>query len=436
MISRSSFAVGLFVLSALLLWAGRTLADDSARLSVEQCVATSLERNRDVLRSRERLSKLDGQIEEVKSQVYPRIGVAAGYRRSYDESTRVSFGGVVARGETDSYTVATTLSQLLFSWGKASTAVEIAQVSRIQAEYDLGAVERDVKLKVHEAFYRLLLAQRLVEVAAETLSQREYHLDVATKRYEAGVVNEFEVIRARVDVANARSPLIRARNQVLQAEAGLNNLLARDQRAPIEVAGQLEYVALVGLTLEEIIQRALSRRPELASLGAARDIAEKNLAIARAEDKPTANMQAEYGFASEEPENLNPNRERWSAGVVLSLPLFDGWRTRGLVAQAASQIREVDITTRQLQESITLEAKISLDDLRESQEIIEASSLNIQQAEQALSLADTSYQYGVATTLDVTDAQLGLTVARTNHARALHDYMLAKARVLSVMNSL
>jgi outer membrane protein len=433
---RISFAVGLVLSSIVTPWAGRISADDSARLDVEQCVSTALERNRDVLRARERLAKLDGQIQEVKSQVYPRIGFDAGYTRSYDESFLDTFEGFIQPREVDTYTVTTTLNQLLFSWGRASTAVEIARVSRIQAEYDLGAVERDVKLRVHEAFYRLLLAQRLVEVAAETLAQRERHLDVAAKRYEAGVVNEFEVIRARVDVANARAPLIRARNQVRQAKAGLNNLLARDQGAPIEAAGHLEYVALVGLTLEQTVEQALSRRPELASLRAARDIAEKNLSIARAEDKPTANMQAQYGFATENVENLNPNRERWSAGVVVSLPLFDGWRTRGLVAQASSQVRDVDLATKQLQESITLEAKVSLDDLGEAQEIIEASSLNIEQAEQALRLAEISYQYGVATTLDVTDAELALTVARTNHAQALHDYMLAKARLLSVMNSL
>jgi HAE1 family hydrophobic/amphiphilic exporter-1 len=148
------------------------------------------------------------------------------------------------------------------------------------------------------------------------------------------------------------------------------------------------------------------------------------------------NLQAEYGYATEQFENLNAKRERWGAGVVFSLPLFDGWRTRGRVAQAWSEMRDVEIALNQLRDNITLEAKAALDLLEAAEEGINATSLNIGQAETALELAETSYQYGVATFLDVTDAQLSLAIARRDHAEALQVYMVAKARVLSAMNEL
>ena len=85
---------------------------------------------------------------------------------------------------------------------------------------------------------------------------------------------------------------------------------------------------------------------------------------------------------------------------------------------------------------MALEAKVALDDLREAEEVLAASSLNIEQARKALDLAETSYKYGVATSLDVTNAQLGLTTALVNHAQSTHDAVLARARVLAVMNDL
>ncbi|MDW7711375.1 MAG: TolC family protein [Deferrisomatales bacterium] len=427
----------LAFLCALVVLGSPARGQEEARLNVDQAVALALTRNHDVLRARERLAAQGGQIQEIKSQVYPQVGLEGSYRRSYDESVRDSeFSSLIRPEVTDNYAVRTTLRQNVFSWGRVSAAVRAAEAALRQSREELAGAERVVTIQVHDAFYELLLSQRLVEVAEERLEQRERVLDVAQKRFEAGVVNELEVIRARVDVANARTPVIQARNRVRQARSRLNNLMAREQTEPLEADGSLEYVPLATLTLEEVVDRAVARRPELAALQAAREVSERNLQIARAEDKPGIDLDAEYGFASRHVDRLDTDRERWGAGLTLRFPLFDGWRTRGLVAQARSQLRDVDLAASQLREEITLEAKVALDALAEASEIIPASSLNIEQAEKALELAETSYRYGVAILLDVSDAQLALTVARTDHARSLRDYMLAKAQVLSVMGDL
>ncbi|GAB4273631.1 MAG: hypothetical protein Kow0092_28960 [Deferrisomatales bacterium] len=411
-------------------------AQGPTRLTLTAALEEALAHNFDVLRAQEKLAQLEGRVQEVKSRVYPQLGLESSYRRVYDESILDTLEGFIPPEVRPNYSLRATANQLLFSWGKVSTAIEIARDSLTQGELELDSARRQVKLDVHEAFYDLLLARRLVEVAEQTLAQRERQLDVARKRFEAGVVNEFEVIRARVDVANATTPVIQARNRVRQARDRLNNLLARPQGSPLEPEGRLEYRPLEALTLDEVVDRAVRRRPELSALRVGREIARKNLKIARAEDKLEVNLTAEYGYSAEKFEDLNANRERWVAAVVMSLPLFDGWRTRGRVAQASSQVRDAEIAVRQLAEAVALEAKAALDGLREAEEIIRATRLTTGQAEKALELAEASYQYGVATFLDVTDAQLGLAVAQRDHAQALRDYMVAKARVLAVMNEL
>jgi outer membrane protein TolC len=425
------------ILAALALLA--TLPADAQpveRITVGEAVTEALEKNYQVLRSREQLSRLRGQVTEVRSQRFPQVELQSSYLRRYDETILDRLDGFISPEPTNDYSVRASLDQLLFSWWRVVNSIDIAVASLSRGDREVASTEREVKLRVHEAFYSLLLANRLVEVASETLAQRERQLDVAQKRFEAGVVNEFEVIRARVDVANAQPRVVQTQNAVRQAQARLNNLLSRDQSAPIEPEGQLEYVPLETLSLEEVTARAIERRPELAALRVNQQIAEKDLAIARAGDKPEVTLQADYGYASEDFENLNANREVWAAGVFVRVPLFDGWRTRGQIAQASSQLRDSRIAIEQLRESISLEAKVSLDELTDSEQVIPATRLNITQAEKALELAETSYRYGVATFLDVTDAQLSLTVAQTDYASALHAYMRAKARVLSVMDEL
>jgi len=406
------------------------------RITVGEAVTEALEKNYRVIRSREQLSRLRGQVTEARSQLFPQVELQSSYLRRYDETVLDRLDGFISPEPTNDYNIRASLDQLLFSWWRVANSIDIAVASLSRGDREVASTERDAKLRVHEAFYSLLLANRLVEVASETLVQRERQLDVAQKRFEAGVVNEFEVIRARVDVANAQPRVVQTQNAVRQAQARLNNLLARDQSAPIEPEGQLEYVPLETLSLGEVTARAIERRPELAALRVNQQIAEKDLEIARAGDKPEVTLQADYGYASEDFENLNANREVWAAGVFVRVPLFDGWRTRGQIAQASSQLRDSRIAIEQLRESISLEAKVSLDELTDSEQVIPATRLNITQAEKALELAETSYRYGVATFLDVTDAQLSLTVAQTDYATALHAYMRAKARVLSVMDEL
>ncbi len=428
-------AAVLLLLAAIPSWS--QTGDTAPQLTLEEAVQISLRQNHDVLRARESLSRLDGQIEVVKSDVLPQVNLEADYFRSYDESILDSdLGDFFSPEQQDIYGIRGTLNQLLFSWGKASTAIQISQDNRQRAGDDLASTIRRVKLQVYEAFYALLLDQRLVEVAEQRLAQRRRQLDVAEKKFTAGVVNEFEVVRARVDVANAEPPVIRARNQVRQDISALNNLMSRDQRTPLDAVGELAYEPLDDPTLEQVVERAVAQRPELKSLRTSRTIAEKVLKIARAGNKPELRLVGEYGWAADTPGELDTDREKWLAGVAFTMPLFDGWRTRGRVAEASSDLRDIGIATSQLEETIILQTKVVLDDLREAQDIINATSLTIEQAEKALALAETSYRYGVATALDVTDAELSLTVSRVDHARALHDFMVARARTLSVMDEL
>ncbi len=403
-------------------------------LTLDKALEIALENHYDIKLAREESSRLSGQITEVRSAVLPQLSFEATAGTGYDESFAKLLG--TSATQINFHEAKFTATQLLYSWGKAYNAIDGARIEKKRAKIDIIIARRLVKLAVHNGYYDLLLAHRFVAVARQRVEQRQAHLDAAQKRFDAGVSNEFEVIRARVDVANALTPEIEARNLVKIAEASLNNILARPQQSSIEPKGELEYEHLAPPTLDQLTRKALANRPELESLDYSLQSARKLLEINSADNKPTLVALASWGVAAEEVNRLDEDAEVWQAAIKLEIPFFDGLSTSGKVEQSHSTIRSLEIRRRQLEQLITLEARNALDSLEVAQQVFEASTATIGQAKRALEMAQISFDNGLATTLDVTDAEFGLTSALTDQAKAMRDYMSAKAALLATANEL
>jgi len=124
---------------------------------------------------------------------------------------------------------------------------------------------------------------------------------------------------------------------------------------------------------------------------------------------------------------------RWTAGVTLTIPVFDGFRTRGKVAQARAERNKISQDRVTLENRIRLEAKEGVDRLNVARSVLEAADLNVSQAQRALVMTQANYQHGASTTLDVIDAQAALTLADSNRIQALFDHAMARALMRYVM---
>ena len=119
----------------------------------------------------------------------------------------------------------------------------------------------------------------------------------------------------------------------------------------------------------------------------------------------------------------------WNAGLFASVPLFDGERTKGQVAQARSELASLTLDEAKLREGIGLEVRVALTSLDEAAEIVTALAKTVTQAERLLFLAEKGFELGVKTRLEVQDAELNVSAARANLARAQRDYQVAKVNV-------
>jgi HAE1 family hydrophobic/amphiphilic exporter-1 len=259
------------------------------------------------------------------------------------------------------------------------------------------------------------------------MAQKQRHLDEATKRQSAGTATDYDVLAAQVAVENARPNVIRAQNLVRTARLQLAYLLAE--------TGEIDATGTLGTPLEavpayqETVAKALANRPDLGELTATRGVYNELVTIAKAADKPRVDFSASWGAGWVGLKSISSHGYLWNAGVFATVPLFDGFRTKGQVAQARSELSRISLDEMKLRDAVALQVQAALDAVREAAEIVTALSGTVTQAEKLLTLAEKGFELGVKMRLEVQDAELNLANARLSLARAQRDYRVARVNL-------
>ena len=195
------------------------------------------------------------------------------------------------------------------------------------------------------------------------------------------------------------------------------------------MAGTLSATPEAAPAYDAVLVEALKNRPELAELAAQKGIYGELITIASAGNKPRLDFSASWGLKSLGLKSASSSGTAWNAGLFATVPLFDGERTKGQVAQARSELASLSLDEAKLREGISLEVRVALTALDEAGQIVTALSSTVAQAERLLFLAEKGFELGVKTRLEVQDAELNASAARANLARAQRDYRVAKTNV-------
>ncbi len=223
------------------------------------------------------------------------------------------------------------------------------------------------------------------------------------------MATELEVLRAEVDVENARAETLRAENEVSAARSLLNTVMVRPTAAPVVPTDTLAVVPFQ-VDFDEAVKEALTSRPELQLLRTQERVQTLLVDVTAGDMKPSVEFNGSYGFAVRRPQNLfTLNYARWTAGFNLKVPLFDGKRTAGRVAQARAERNTVTQRIAALENQVRLEVQSAVRCARAGQIApTQAAELNVTQARRASEMTEANYKLGAATQLEVVDAQQSL----------------------------
>jgi len=410
----------------LLLLAVASPAAASVRiLTLEQAVTMALEKNRDIARAGEYAKYVQGKYLDERAAALPQLSLNGSYAALRDGGLPDISGGGSTQYDT---AVGVSLSQPLFTWGKIGAAIRAAEIGLQTSDEQLRLARQAATRDVTAAFYNVLLAKELLRLANENLRQKERHGEEAKKRFSAGVATDYDVLAAEVAVENARPGMIRAENQVRLARERLRFHLALEDEE-VEAAGTLEPAVSLPASFDDALKSALANRPELKDSAYRVGVYSELITIASADNKPRLDLRGGAGWHQLELAGLRNDGPVWNIGVYLSFPFFDGLRTNGKVAQARSELATREIERQKLLDSIRLEVRTALNDVRESSEIFAALSGTVRQAERLLQMAEKGYELGVKIRLEVDDAQTSLLQAQINRAKAVTDYLVARVNL-------
>ena len=423
----------MFILCLMVFFAGTGFAAEVKTLILDEALKITLEKNRDIQKAEEYKNKVMGMYVEQRAAALPQITGTAIGARSWDSALAPL--NRYDRLESRNYEL--TLTQPIFTWGQVEAAIRAAKFGLASAD-DLLRLYRQAALRdVSAAFYDALLAKEFSKIAQQSLEQRVKHLDETRRKFAVGVATEYDVLAAEVAVENAKPEAIRTENQIRTSRERVRFLLGISEEE-VDVAGRL-YTPIESVEqYEEALKKAYEKRPELAELRNRLGLYKELVTVAGAGNKPRLDLKATAGYRDlflGHKENEYEGKT-WSVGLAITFPFFDGFRTKGKVAQAQSDVSSLKIDEAKMLDSISLQIRDTVNGVKEAGDIARGLGGTVSQAEKLLQMAEKGYEYGVKTRLEVEDAELNLSRARGNLARAYRDYLVARVTLTWAMGIL
>jgi outer membrane protein len=410
-------------------------------MTLQDCLDLALKQNPSILKAQQEIRRTKGVIVETRAAGVPQL-TASGSGQMIDKQAIDVFKftptngppvtSTVFRNQQQPWSAQVQVSQLLYQGGRVISGVRAAELSSQIAALAFQQAVADTILNVRKAFYQILLNKALAEVREQSVTLLEQQLLDAQSRYDVGSVPRFNVLRAEVELANAKPPLIRAQNDLRISKESLVKLLAIDSTqtndfTPINFDGKLVYEHRAW-DLSTALQQAIDQRPELQAAERQIGVAKANVKVASSGYQPEASLFGNYGwhdyaFANDP----STTREGWEAGATVSWALFDGMLTRGKVSEARAVLEEANLDYADTRRQVELDVRQGYSDYLQTLELIEAQKKTVEEAEESLRLAEARFRAGTGTQLDVLSAQTALSDARSNEVKALHDYNVAIA---------
>lgn len=313
-------------------------AENSGEISLEKAYRIALEENEQVRISRQDLRKAETDITSATSNLYPQLSLRGAYTREKDFDFSGGTGGAGSLFETfEQYgTLTLRLEQHVYQWGKVWSSRQIA------AHYFKGSRFRhlrrvqEVLYQVSTRYYEVLLGRRSIEIAESALKRARQQLSRAKAQYEVGVLTQTDVLRAEVQAAQSREQLERAKNQYDIAKERLALEMGIES-----VPGMLkepEERSFSQARMPDLYDKALENRQDFSQAEKELLAAKERVNFEQADYFPNISLTGEYTRTDEEA-LFYGEPDDWQASVVVSYPLFTGWKTSAEVDRAKSEKR-------------------------------------------------------------------------------------------------
>ena len=523
-VSRIGLALGLSV--CLILLAGPesraqrpemppTPSADSLSLTLSAAVGMALENNHDLRLARLDVEEADAQVREAWGNLYPSLDLTGSYtrnvvtanpfagsdvtnlfggggetewlafneRRRLDGDPPVPFeqftqrqqdsiraagislggGGGNPFGVDNQFNGGLQLTQTLYSKQAFASVRGSAQAKAVQRHARDRAVQTTTN-EVVTAFYEALLARERARVRRQRVDRAEATLQEVSMQVRRGVTPKAQRLGAQVELSNARTQMIEARNAAELARDNLKQTLGLAAGRPLELEGSLEdeeedgleQISLESLSMPRAVDQAIENRPDLQRARLNVELRDIQTEAQRAEFFPRVEAVANFNYSGRVPDERslvqttdprNPTdpfffREierdffsddfwnpSFSVGLQLTWNIFNGFQSSSRLEQAEIQRRRAQTQLEQLRQAVTVEVRRAVRDLENARERIDAQETTVRQAELNYEHVSQRVAEGVSSPIELREASDQLDQSRINYLQAVFDYVVARSNL-------
>jgi outer membrane protein TolC len=409
-------------------------AAEASPLTMQESIDIALKQSAAIHAAGEDIQASESRRKEAFTGFLPALSTYYSYTR-LSEAPQVKFASTnfvpVVTGTANNYNWAVQAKQPVFAGGSIVSSYRISKLGEDISRFDRLSTVQDVVLDVKVSYYNILKAERIREVARQSVEQLLSHARVARDFFEVGLIPKNDLLQSEVQLANGNQDLVRADNGVEMAKSQFNTVLRRDVNKPVAVRDILVYEPFLQ-NIDDCLKTAMENRTEIKSYAVRREQSSKAVDLARSEYYPTVNVVGTYGRYGDQPGvsgSSYQDAESWSVFAVANWNFWEWGRTKHRVDAGRSRESQSADALTIVMDRVTLEVKNSYLQLREAEKRIAVAKQAISQAEENFRINQERYKEQVATTTEVVDAQTLLTRSKSDYYNALSDFNIARSRL-------
>ncbi len=403
-------------------------------LTLEESIQLALERNLEVQVAKEEIRfALQGK-NRARTGFLPKMIAQYEYRRPSE--TDITFGGnTFQNSDKDQYRFTGTIQQPLFTGFETLSNYQLAKLGLDVAQIQLQRTRLDLILAVKGSYFEILRAEKISQVAEQSVRQLQEGVRVARNFVQVGMRPKVDVLDAETRLGEAELQLIVANNDMGVAKARFNTVLRQPIDTPVAVVDVLTTESYER-SYESSQQLALQHRPELLEANKNVAIAEKEVTLVKSDYYPDISLSVNYFRRGDDPTvdgSDYVDREDWDIVAGATWTFFEWGKTRYATNQQRTRLRQAKESLEQIKDGILLEVKTAFLSVQAAEQGIRVAAKSVESAEENFRISQERYKEQVATTTEILDAQTRLTQARTNYTNALVIFNLARAALVRAM---
>ncbi len=391
--------------------------------ALHELISAAVVANRDLQVAVARVLDSRAQLGVARAAQFPQVNASGSYQytRPFSKNSPMLQGGEIFTG--DDWQAGMDLTFELDLWGRLRRGTEAARAELLASEETRRVVLMTLVADVARTHFDLLELDDELEIARRTLQTRQASLELQRRRFGQGLSTQLDVERAEAEVAVAAGTVPDLERRIVQTENGLSVLLGRNP-GPIARGTPLDGQRLSPEVPAGLPSSLLERRPDIRQAEQTLVAANARIGMAKAEYFPKISLTGILGVESVSLSDLFTGGSRfWSIGPTMTVPLFTAGRTSNTVKgfearqqQAATQYAQtIQQAFREVEDALVFHRKV--------REIRTERERRVAATRRALSLATLRYERGLATQLDVLDAQRQLFSAELDLASTTRDQL-------------